>query len=254
MPLVEARQRLTKEYKKLVKSPPEYITARPNESNILEWHYVIDGPPDTPYFNGQYHGVITFTSSYPYAPPSIRMFTPNGRFKTRTRLCLSMSDYHPELWNPGWSVSTILTGLLSFMTCDEMTTGSIITSYEEKVAFAKHSMAFNSTQNQEFVKMFPDLMVLNTKDTARRIAEIDAYDLERRLSRRSVASKISGTDSVKKIKSELKITNLNNNNNPDPNKPQKINNYDFGDDSISFKKFLLALSVILLGCLWFFTN
>ena len=32
------------------------------------------------------------------------------RFKTDTRLCLSISDYHPDTWNPAWSVSTILTG------------------------------------------------------------------------------------------------------------------------------------------------
>ena len=31
------------------------------------------------------------------------------------RLCLSISDFHPDTWNPAWSVSTILTGLLSFM-------------------------------------------------------------------------------------------------------------------------------------------
>lgn len=37
------------------------------------------------------------------------------RFKTNTRLCLSISDFHPDTWNPAWSVSTILTGLLSFM-------------------------------------------------------------------------------------------------------------------------------------------
>ena len=33
------------------------------------------------------------------------------------RLCLSISDFHPDTWNPAWSVSTILTGLLSFMVC-----------------------------------------------------------------------------------------------------------------------------------------
>ena len=32
-----------------------------------------------------------------------------------SRLCLSISDFHPDTWNPAWSVSTILTGLLSFM-------------------------------------------------------------------------------------------------------------------------------------------
>lgn len=34
------------------------------------------------------------------------------------RLCLSISDFHPDTWNPAWSVGTILTGLLSFMVGD----------------------------------------------------------------------------------------------------------------------------------------
>ena len=89
------------------------------------------------------------------------MLTPNGRFATNTKLCLrcaaaradpllaggragsracthlpgstspplyaicrSMSDFHPESWNPMWSVSTILTGLLSFMGETQHTTGA----------------------------------------------------------------------------------------------------------------------------------
>lgn len=35
-----------------------------------------------------------------------------------TRLCLSMSDYHPESWNPVWSVSCILTGALKRSAAD----------------------------------------------------------------------------------------------------------------------------------------
>lgn len=56
-----------------------------------------------------------FPKEYPFKPPRIIMITPNGRFQTNTRLCLSISDFHPDTWNPAWSVSTILTGLLSFM-------------------------------------------------------------------------------------------------------------------------------------------
>ena len=33
----------------------------------------------------------------------------------QVRLCLSMSDYHPESWNPSWSIETLLVGLQSFM-------------------------------------------------------------------------------------------------------------------------------------------
>jgi hypothetical protein len=48
-------------------------------------------------------------------PPSVVMLTPSGRFDVNKKICLSMSDFHPETWNPMWSVSTILVGLLSFM-------------------------------------------------------------------------------------------------------------------------------------------
>ena len=78
-------------------------------------HYVIRGPPDTPYEGGEYYGRLTFPSEYPFKPPAIRMTTPSGRFQPDTRLCLTMSDFHPSLWNPSWSVPTILNGLLSFM-------------------------------------------------------------------------------------------------------------------------------------------
>lgn len=44
------------------------------------------------------------------------------------RLCLSITDFHPDTWNPAWSVSTILTGLLSFMVEKGPTLGSIETS------------------------------------------------------------------------------------------------------------------------------
>lgn len=78
-------------------------------------HYVVKGPEKTPYEGGFYHGKLIFPGEFPFQPPSIYMTTPNGRFKVNTRLCLSISDFHPDTWNPAWSVSTILTGLLSFM-------------------------------------------------------------------------------------------------------------------------------------------
>ena len=31
---------------------------------------------------------------------SICMLTPSGRFVPNTNLCLSMTDFHPESWNP----------------------------------------------------------------------------------------------------------------------------------------------------------
>lgn len=157
----QAHKRLTKEYKSMVETPTPFITAHPSETNILEWHYLITGPPNTPYENGQYHGTLTFTHDYPFKPPAIRMITPNGRFQTNTRLCLSMSDYHPDLWNPAWSVSTILNGLLSFMTGTEPTTGSITTTDQTKRKFAAESLHWNATKSTVFKAQFPELVSEN---------------------------------------------------------------------------------------------
>ena len=54
-----ATSRLRNDYMRLKKDPVPYIVAEPNPSNILEWHYVVSGPPDTPYEGGFYHGKVS---------------------------------------------------------------------------------------------------------------------------------------------------------------------------------------------------
>lgn len=164
----QAARRLAREYRSMEESPPPYIIARPEEENILEWHYVIQGPPGTPYAHGQYHGTLTFPSDYPYRPPAIRMITPSGRFKEGARLCLSMSDYHPDLWNPGWSVSTILNGLLSFMTGEEATTGSVVATTQQRRLLASRSARYNAMNNVRFASVFPDLVEKNLEELRER--------------------------------------------------------------------------------------
>lgn len=73
------------------------------------------------------------------------MHTPSGRFQPNTRLCLSISDFHPRSFNPAWSVSTILIGLMSFMTSNEMTTGSIGATSQEREKLAAKSRWWNAT-------------------------------------------------------------------------------------------------------------
>ena len=138
-----AVKRLQRELQMMMSSPPDNIIARPDDANILTWYYVLDGPTGTPYEGGQYLGKLKFPPDYPFAPPSIVMTTPNGRFKTDTRLCLSISDFHPKEWNPVWNCSTILTGLLSFMVLNDVTYGSILTSEEQKLRLARDSHSFN---------------------------------------------------------------------------------------------------------------
>jgi len=145
------------------KQPPPFVFAAPEEKNILVWNFLIRGPHDCPYAGGEYHGVLLFPSEYPFKPPGIKMFTPSGRFQPDKKICFSMSDFHPGTWNPAWSVATILTGLLSFMLSDEMTTGSVTSGDRDKKLFAARSHDWNRTQ-KKFQEAFPDYCGPQLKD------------------------------------------------------------------------------------------
>lgn len=162
-------RRLTRELQSINKNPltSPTILAVPNEANILEWHYVIEGSAGTPYHGGHYHGKLIFPKEYPLKPPSVIMLTPSGRFKPNRRLCLSMSDFHPESWNPMWSVSTILTGLYSFMIETAPTLGSIETTETQKKKLATTSLDYN-VKDANFCKLFPDLVDLHNERLKKR--------------------------------------------------------------------------------------
>jgi hypothetical protein len=68
--------------------PVPHLTAHPNSSNLLEWHFSLEGAAGTDFEGGVYHGRLVFPPTYPFKPPSIAMLTPNGRFAINTKLCL----------------------------------------------------------------------------------------------------------------------------------------------------------------------
>ncbi|PFH31807.1 hypothetical protein BESB_022990 [Besnoitia besnoiti] len=163
-----AAGRLMREYRAIQRDQIPFILVKPDENDILTWHYVLhDLPEDTPYRGGLYHGKLVFPSSYPYAPPAIYMMTPNGRFVPNRRLCLSISDFHPESWNPAWRVETILTGLLSFMLDSEepVAYGTMGCLPSERRRLALSSFAANK-RNPAFLRLFPELLADRNFDPA----------------------------------------------------------------------------------------
>ncbi|WFD19165.1 E2 ubiquitin-conjugating enzyme [Malassezia caprae] len=160
-----AAKRLGKEASLMEKDAPPLCYARPRDDDLLEWHFILRGPPGTPYEGGEYWGQLLFPEDYPFKPPGIKLQTPSGRFEPDTKICTSMSDYHPGSWNPAWSVASMyvpvtyisLIGLLSFMCTDEMTAGSVMATQRERRLLAAKSHAFNISQRR-FAQLFPDYM------------------------------------------------------------------------------------------------
>lgn len=48
----------------------------------------------------RYHGRIYLSNEYPIKPPNLYFTTPNGRFEINTKICLNITKFHPESWNP----------------------------------------------------------------------------------------------------------------------------------------------------------
>lgn len=97
-----------REAKELTDSPSPDYTAAPLETDIFEWHFTIRGPPNSVYANGMYHGRIVLPTQYPLRPPNFRFTTPSGRFEVNREICLSISGFHEETWQPAWGIRTAL--------------------------------------------------------------------------------------------------------------------------------------------------
>jgi len=158
--------RLQRDYASIQKSPIPFIETHPSQEDILTWSFVITGPPSTPYHNGQYYGNIYFPKTFPYAPPRIRMSTPSDRFQTHMDICTTFTNLHPECWNPAWTIETILTGFLSFMTSNESTHGSVPgpLNHEQIKRRAMESRKWNSLELPAFRSEYPHLHAANLEN------------------------------------------------------------------------------------------
>ena len=74
-------------------------------------------------------------------PPYIIFFTPSGRFEIKEKICLSFTNYHPEYWQPAWTIQNILVALVSFFPVneDQLAIGAIRASKQERVSLAERS-------------------------------------------------------------------------------------------------------------------
>ncbi|XP_078001468.1 uncharacterized protein LOC144453969 [Glandiceps talaboti] len=147
-----AVKRLMREAQEL-HEPTENYFAQPLDDNLFEWHFTVRGPPDSEFSDGIYHGRITFPPEYPMKPPSIMLLTPNGRFEIGKKICLSISGYHPETWQPSWSIRTVLLAIIGFMpTHGHGAIGSLDYTPDERKILAKRSKEWKCKECGEILK------------------------------------------------------------------------------------------------------
>jgi len=141
-----AVKRLMREAAEMASPTSDYFAA-PLEENLFEWHFTVRGPEDTEFQGGIYHGRIIVPAEYPMKPPDIIVLTPNGRFEVGKKICLSISGFHPETWQPSWSIRTALLAILGFMpTPGQGSIGSLDYTADERKALARRSVDWGCTE------------------------------------------------------------------------------------------------------------
>lgn len=113
----------------------------PLSTNLRHWHFSFRGAGDT-FGMGIYHGRIVLPKDYPLSPPRIQLWTPSGRFKPLTDICLSASSYHPESWSAKWTIFGLVVALRLHMLQSPLEIGGMISSLDEMEEYARRSQTY----------------------------------------------------------------------------------------------------------------
>mmetsp|Transcript_2468 Transcript_2468/g.3883 ORF Transcript_2468/g.3883 Transcript_2468/m.3883 type:complete len:229 (-) Transcript_2468:618-1304(-) len=151
-------RRIQADIRELARDPSDRYYASPLEDDMFEWHFTIRGAEGTDFEGGVYHGKILLPPEYPFKPPHIMFLTPSGRFETNTKVCLSFSAYHPELWQPAWGIRLILEAIISFLpTPADGAVGALDWSSDERKRLAKDSLNFSCAKCGKVVDLLTQL-------------------------------------------------------------------------------------------------
>jgi len=112
-----AKQRLTKEYKKMQKENvlDNVNVSLPDENNIFKWNAILFGPNDSVYSGGLFKLSVEFTHEFPFKPPIIKFMTPiyHPNVNEEGSICV---DILKNKWSPALTIDKVLLSILSLMT------------------------------------------------------------------------------------------------------------------------------------------
>uniref|UniRef100_A0A0D6R7K7 UBC core domain-containing protein n=1 Tax=Araucaria cunninghamii TaxID=56994 RepID=A0A0D6R7K7_ARACU len=208
-----AVKRILQELKEMQNNPSDEYMSLPLEDNIFEWQFAIRGPRDTEFEGGIYHGRIQLPADYPLKPPSFMLLTPNGRFETQTKICLSISNYHPEHWQPSWSVRAALVALIAFMpTKPEGAVGSLDYTKEERSALAiksrDHPPKFGNADRQKLIDEIHEYMLQKAPPVPQLNSAMDNHDTQQSLTPELEDQTNSGTTTVEDSQADEIVGNV----------------------------------------------
>ncbi|KAJ3994883.1 UBC-like protein [Lentinula boryana] len=176
-----AVKRIMQEARELANDPSTDYTAAPLEDDIFEWHCTIRGPAGTEFEGGLYHLRILLPAEYPFRPPSLMVLTPNGRFELNTKICISFTNYHEELWQPAWGVRTAILGIQGFFPLRGQAAvgvGSIEYPSAERKRLATLSRKWTCPHCQQSnLELLPDPSSPNTSATSPEIQSDSVLEL-----------------------------------------------------------------------------
>jgi len=213
-----------------------YITAYQDENDTLLFYFLIYGQYDTDYTGGQYIGKIILSKNYPFSPPDFMFLTPNGRFEINRKICLSITGFHSDEWNPTITISGMLVQLYTVFEKDiDVGLGHIKRSKNERKELANKSIEFNSNKLSHIYSKFnmDNLndgkllnIIINEKDN-----EINKLKQEINI----IKSKYIKDDNIKD--DNIKDDNIKDDNIKDDNiKDDNIKDDNIKDDNIKEEK------------------
>ena len=72
-------------------------------------HFSVQGPKNTIFENGIYHGKIVLPKDYPFNAPMIQLLNKSGRFTINKDICINgYTAWHSDTWSPATGISSIV--------------------------------------------------------------------------------------------------------------------------------------------------
>lgn len=148
-------RRLNGELKNLERNREAYYQVVQDKKDQLLFYFLLRGDNSSNYKGGYYIGKIVLPESYPTNPGDFYMLTPSGRFKTESKICLTNSGYHKDMWTPLWNIKNMVIGFVSVFLSDDTTGISHIKgSPIERKNYAQDSMNYNMTYHKDICMLF----------------------------------------------------------------------------------------------------